>query len=84
MNASFLVINEMQQLTFGWTDYLLFIGLLGVSLLIGVYFGFFSKQDSAAEYLFGGKTMSYIPVAISILARFVVIIKSNQLAITFK
>ncbi|CAB0041680.1 unnamed protein product [Trichogramma brassicae] len=58
----------MEQLTFGWTDYTLFGGLLGVSLLIGIYFGFFSKQDSAAEYLFGGKSMAYVPVATSILA----------------
>lgn len=65
----------MKELTFGWTDYVLFVGLLGVSLLIGVYFGFFSKQDSAKEYLFGGKTMSYLPVAMSMLARYVLLIK---------
>lgn len=57
------------HLVFGWIDYTLFGGLLGISLLIGVYFGFFSKQDSTSEYLFGGKNMNYIPVAISILAR---------------
>lgn len=61
----------MNQLVFGWIDYLLFGSLLGMSLLIGVYFGFFSKQDSVNEYLFGGKTMGYIPVATSILARLV-------------
>ncbi|XP_014206016.1 sodium-coupled monocarboxylate transporter 1-like [Copidosoma floridanum] len=60
--------NSMLQLTFGWTDYLLFSGLLGISLLVGFYFGFFSKQDSASKYLFGGKHMSYIPVFTSILA----------------
>ncbi|OXU24478.1 hypothetical protein TSAR_014030 [Trichomalopsis sarcophagae] len=58
------------HLVFGWIDYTLFGGLLGMSLLIGVYFGFFSKQDSTSEYLFGGRTMNYIPVAISILASF--------------
>ncbi|XP_058797241.1 sodium-coupled monocarboxylate transporter 2-like isoform X2 [Phymastichus coffea] len=50
------IIQEMPQLTFGWTDYTLFAGLLGMSLIIGFYFGFFSKQDSASEYLFGGKS----------------------------
>lgn len=65
------IIDETNQLVFGWIDYILFSGLLGVSLFIGIYFGFFSKQDSASEYLFGGKNMAYLPVAISIIARFV-------------
>ena len=73
MSATSTDIPKMQQLTFGWTDYTLFIGLLGISLLIGIYFGFFSKQDSANEYLFGGKHMAYAPVAMSILARFVLL-----------
>lgn len=58
-------------LVFGWIDYTIFSGLLGISLIIGVYFGFFSQQNSVSEYLFGGKTMHYFPVAISIIARFV-------------
>ncbi|XP_014207706.1 sodium-coupled monocarboxylate transporter 2-like [Copidosoma floridanum] len=58
----------MEQLVFSWIDYLLFSSLLGTSLLIGIYFGFFSKQDSVSEYLFGGKSMGYLPVATSILA----------------
>lgn len=60
----------MNQLILGWVDYTLFGGLLSLSLLIGVYFGFFSKQDSTSEYLYGGKTMNYIPVSASIIARF--------------
>ncbi|XP_058797242.1 sodium-coupled monocarboxylate transporter 2-like isoform X3 [Phymastichus coffea] len=64
------IIQEMPQLTFGWTDYTLFAGLLGMSLIIGFYFGFFSKQDSASEYLFGGKSMAYLPVAVSIIASY--------------
>lgn len=59
----------IQQLVFGWVDYGLFGGLLGLSLLIGVYFGFYSKQNTISEYLYGGKTINYIPVAASILAR---------------
>ncbi|XP_058797264.1 sodium-coupled monocarboxylate transporter 2-like [Phymastichus coffea] len=57
-------------LVFGWLDYTIFGVLLSVSLLIGIYFGLFSKQDSTSEYLFGGKTMHYIPVAASILSSF--------------
>ncbi|XP_058799334.1 sodium-coupled monocarboxylate transporter 1-like [Phymastichus coffea] len=58
----------MDQFVFSWIDYVIFISLLGISLLIGFYYGFCSKQNSVTEYLFGGKTMGYIPVAISILA----------------
>ncbi|KAL7288197.1 hypothetical protein TKK_0017749 [Trichogramma kaykai] len=58
----------MEKLVFGLTDYLLLGGLLGLSLLIGIYFGFFSKQNSTDEYLFGGKHMGYLPVGTSIIA----------------
>lgn len=59
----------MQELTLNWTDYSVFSTLLGCSLLIGVYFGLFSKQDSIKEYLFGGKSMGYITIAVSTLVR---------------
>ncbi|XP_014222830.1 sodium-coupled monocarboxylate transporter 1-like [Trichogramma pretiosum] len=61
---------EMKQLIFGWSDYCLFGILIGCSLLIGLYLAIFSKQNSFSEYLYGGKHMHYIPVAISILASF--------------
>lgn len=57
---------------FGWLDYTLFSMLLLVSILIGVYFAFFSKQDSRTEYLLGGKRMGCFPVAMSIMARSVI------------
>lgn len=61
--------HHLRQLTFGWTDYTLFSGLLGVSVLIGVYFGCFEKkQDNTTEYLLGGKTMSFFPIAMSLIA----------------
>lgn len=65
-----LNVEKVGRLVFGWLDYCLFTGLLGLSLLIGVYFGFFSKQNSTVEYLYGGKSMHYFPVAVSILARY--------------
>ncbi|XP_032679849.1 sodium-coupled monocarboxylate transporter 1-like [Odontomachus brunneus] len=66
---SFFAGYELKELTFGWTDYTLFGGLLGVSMLIGVYFGFFStKQDNTTEYLLGGKTMSFVPISMSLIA----------------
>lgn len=66
----FFAGHELKELTFGWTDYTLFGGLLGVSVLIGIYFGFFStKQDNTTEYLLGGKTMSFLPISMSLIAR---------------
>jgi sodium-coupled monocarboxylate transporter 8/12 len=59
----------MQHLTFNWLDYVVFSILLGTSLIIGVYFGFFSKQNTTNEYLFGGKKMGFFPVAVSLLSR---------------
>ncbi|KAJ8683516.1 hypothetical protein QAD02_019308 [Eretmocerus hayati] len=58
----------MENLTFAVFDYCVFGTLLGASLVIGIYFGFFSKQDTTTEYLFGGKKMGFFPVAVSMLA----------------
>lgn len=65
-----LLGQGLKQLTFGWTDYTLFTCLLGVSALIGIYFGCFGKkQVDTTEYLMGGKTMSCFPVSMSLIAR---------------
>lgn len=56
-------------LTFSWYDYTLFSLLLGLSVAIGLYFGCTgNKQSTAKEYLFGGKQMTPIPVALSLVA----------------
>lgn len=60
--------HKLEQLTFGWTDYTLFTFLLGISMVIGVYFGFFKKQDNTTDYLLGGKTMSFFPISMSLIA----------------
>ncbi|KAK2575162.1 hypothetical protein KPH14_002566 [Odynerus spinipes] len=60
--------HKLERLTFGWTDYTLFTFLLGVSMVIGVYFGFFKKQDNTTDYLLGGKTMSFFPISMSLIA----------------
>lgn len=66
------LLKNVSQLTFGSIDYSIFIVMLCMSTLIGTYFGFFAKkQDNTTEYLLGGKTMSYFPVAMSLTARFV-------------
>lgn len=58
---------------FGWLDYGFFVGLLSISALIGIYYGFFSKhkQNNTAEYILGGRTMKILPVATSLIATLV-------------
>lgn len=54
---------------FGLIEYAIFGTLLGLSALIGVYFGCVQRQNTVSDYLLGGKTMGVIPVALSNVAR---------------
>lgn len=58
---------------FSWLDYGFFVGLLSLSALIGIYYGFFSKhkQNNTAEYILGGRSMKIVPVATSMIATLV-------------
>lgn len=59
-----------QRLLFSPIDYVIFCSMLGMSALIGVYYGFFAKQkqNNTAEYLLGSKQMKVFPVAMSLTA----------------
>lgn len=60
----------MDFLTFSWTDYALFILMFGVSIAVGIYYGFFAKQQKTTDsYLLGNKKMNFLPVAMSLVAR---------------
>lgn len=52
-------------------DYLFFVSMLFLCILIGMYFGFCKKRESSAEmdYLMGGKKMSVFPISLSLIAR---------------
>lgn len=63
------IIVHMQH--FSWADYLLFIFMLVLCILIGVYFGFMHKSNTEAEYLMGGRNMLVFPVALSLIASFI-------------
>ena len=62
--------EEKVKLSFTTIDYVLFAGMMLLSSLIGVYYGFFAKrkQNNTAEYLLGSKKMGVWPVAISLTA----------------
>lgn len=58
---------------FSLMDYSFFVLLLLISALIGVYYGFMSKhkQNNVSEYILGGRSMSILPVATSLVASYV-------------
>lgn len=56
---------------FGLADYVVFVSMLLVCALIGVYFGFCAGKVSEAEYLMGGRNMQTLPVALSLVASFI-------------
>ncbi|EDS33847.1 sodium/solute symporter [Culex quinquefasciatus] len=64
------VVHQTGQLWFQTADYVIFCVMLGLSTLIGLYYGFFAKQkqDNTAEYLLGSKQMKVFPVAMSLTA----------------
>nr|XP_022915692.1 sodium-coupled monocarboxylate transporter 2-like [Onthophagus taurus] len=56
----------MAEILFSWIDYVLFLSMVILSTLIGIYYGFFQKQSTANDYLLGGKQMTIWPVAMSL------------------
>ncbi|XP_071449636.1 sodium-coupled monocarboxylate transporter 2-like [Hetaerina americana] len=52
---------------------MVFAVMLVLSALIGVYFGFFAKtkQDTAAQYLMGGRAMGILPISMSLIASYI-------------
>ena len=55
--------------TFGLVDYCVFGATLLLSLLIGVYHAVRGKQTNE-DLLLGGRSMSVLPVAVSIMVSF--------------
>lgn len=66
-----LTLPSSHELHFSIIDYTLFIAMLLLSALIGIYFGFISKrkQNNTDEYLLGGKSMNPFPISASLIAR---------------
>lgn len=61
---------EPYVLTFNWIEYSVFGFMLGISALIGVYFGFFKGgQNTVDGYFLGGKQMGVVPISMSLTSR---------------
>lgn len=57
---------------FSWSDYAVFVMMLLICIIIGIYFGFIEKkQNTEDEYLVGNRRMPIIPVAFSLVASFI-------------
>lgn len=63
------IVKQMR--TFSWVDYVVFVSMLAVSAFVGVYWGFMKKQTTQADYLLGGRHMQVVPVAMSLVARYI-------------
>lgn len=60
----------MPYLTFSWWDYLIVFIIVGFSISIGAYYGFFKKTDaSSTEDIYLVKEMKVLPIAMSMVAR---------------
>jgi solute carrier family 5 (sodium-coupled monocarboxylate transporter), member 8/12 len=56
---------------FSGFDYVFFLSMLFLCILIGIYFGFVKKKEASAEaeYLMGGRKMGVFPISLSLIAR---------------
>lgn len=63
------IIAELQR--FSWTDYVVFIAMFVLCILIGIYFGFMKKSMGESDYLMGGRNMLVLPISLSLVASFV-------------
>lgn len=61
------MVGQMQK--FSWVDYVVFVLMLAISAVVGVYWGFMKKQTTQTDYLLGGRNMKVVPVAMSLVAR---------------
>ncbi|KAF5280594.1 hypothetical protein FQR65_LT00347 [Abscondita terminalis] len=58
----------MALVYFSWIDYAIFTIITALGCLIGIYFGFYKKQDNVQNYLNGGKNLKWFPVCMSLVS----------------
>jgi Na+/proline symporter len=71
MNTSTEFLHgDLSSFYFSAIDYGIFVLMLLMSAIVGIYFGFISKQkqNTTAEYLLGSKNMGFFPIASSLIA----------------
>jgi len=64
------LVNENFTNTLPWYEYLVFGAVLLASLGIGVFYGCFgNKNKTNEEFLMAGRSMSALPVTLSLVCR---------------
>lgn len=78
MESSGLMLDDIKisLQTFGTPDYMVFVAMLLICSLIGIYFGFIEKKPKKSsgeesDYLVGGRQMKVVPISMSLIARLV-------------
>ena len=62
---------EVSMNRFKWPDYVVFVSILVISVLIGIFHGCLGNRNkSSTDYLLGGRRMNWLPVALSIIVTF--------------
>lgn len=56
--------------TFSIMDWVVLVGMLVISVGIGLYYAFIKKQKTNADLLVGGRNMAIFPSAMSLLATY--------------
>nr|XP_033338575.1 sodium-coupled monocarboxylate transporter 2-like [Megalopta genalis] len=65
--------EEAARKTFDLIDSAVFVGMLGISAIVGVYYAYESRKnaDAVREYLVGGQNMSIFPISMSLIASYI-------------
>ncbi|XP_069979346.1 sodium-coupled monocarboxylate transporter 1 isoform X1 [Penaeus vannamei] len=63
--------TEGERGSFSWLDYVVFGGMLVLSLAIGIFYAFRSRKKSNDEFLLGSRSLSCFPVSMSLLASYI-------------
>ncbi|XP_076378292.1 sodium-coupled monocarboxylate transporter 2 isoform X2 [Megalopta genalis] len=65
--------EDAARKTFDLIDSAVFVGMLGISAIVGVYYAYESRKnaDAVREYLVGGQNMSIFPISMSLIASYI-------------
>lgn len=60
-----------EKASFGAVDYVVFGSMLVASLAIGIYYAVKSRNKANEEFLMGGRSLTFFPVSMSLLASYI-------------
>ncbi|XP_037779304.1 sodium-coupled monocarboxylate transporter 1-like [Penaeus monodon] len=63
--------SEGKRGSFSWLDYVVFGGMLVLSLAIGIFYAVRSRKKSNDEFLLGSSSLTCFPVSMSLLASYI-------------